>query len=99
MDLANCYRLLGLTYGASLAEVKASYRRLARRYHPDVNAGDRLTQEKFIQLTEAYKLLLSVIKEPVGVRRYLAPPKRWRRKVPPRRLGVRHDRHHHEGDS
>ena len=66
MDLANCYRLLGLTYGASLAEVKTSYRRLARRYHPDVNAGDTLTQEKFIQLTEAYKLLLSVINEPVG---------------------------------
>jgi|SRR5919199_930434 tetratricopeptide (TPR) repeat protein len=66
MDLANCYRLLGLTYGASLAEVKASYRRLARRYHPDVNSGDKLTQEKFIQLTEAYKLLLSVINSSVG---------------------------------
>lgn len=66
MDLANCYRLLGLTYGASLAEVKASYRRLARRYHPDVNSQDKLAQEKFIQLTEAYKFLLSVIHQPIG---------------------------------
>lgn len=66
MDLANCYRLLGLTYGASLAEVKASYRRLARRYHPDVNSGDKLAQEKFVHLTEAYKFLLSVINESVG---------------------------------
>ena len=66
MDLANCYRLLGLTYGASLAEVKTSYRRLARRYHPDVNSGDKLAQEKFVHLTEAYKFLLSVIQESVG---------------------------------
>jgi len=74
MDLANCYRLLGLTYGASLAEVKASYRRLARRYHPDVNSGDKLTQEKFIQLTEAYKLLLSVIHSSVGSAAVSATP-------------------------
>jgi tetratricopeptide (TPR) repeat protein len=66
MNLADCYRLLGLMYGASTAEVKASYRRLARRYHPDVNSGDKLAQEKFIELTEAYKFLLSVIKPSVG---------------------------------
>lgn len=66
MDLANCYRLLGLTNGASLAEVKASYRRLARQYHPDVNSADKLAHEKFIQLTEAYKFLLSVINKPFG---------------------------------
>lgn len=62
MNLADCYRLLGLMYGASTAEVKASYRRLARRYHPDVNSGDKFAHEKFIELTEAYKFLLSVIK-------------------------------------
>ena len=66
MDLADCYRLLGLTYGASLAEVKASYRRLARRCHPDVNSGDQFAHEKFIQLTEAYKSLLGVINQSVG---------------------------------
>lgn len=62
MNLVDCYHLLGLQDGASRSEVKASYRRLARQYHPDVNAGDKLAQEKFIELTEAYKLLLSVIK-------------------------------------
>lgn len=66
MDLTNCYHLLGLTYGASSAEVKASYRRLARRYHPDVNSQDKLSHEKFIQLTEAYKFILSVINQPIG---------------------------------
>ena len=62
MNLADCYRLLGLMYGASTAEVKASYRRLARRCHPDVNSGDKFAQDKFIELTEAYKILLSAIK-------------------------------------
>jgi tetratricopeptide (TPR) repeat protein len=61
MNLANCYRLLGLMYGASTAEVKASYRRLARQYHPDVNSGDKFAQAKFIELTEAYKFLLSAV--------------------------------------
>jgi tetratricopeptide (TPR) repeat protein len=65
MNLTDCYRLLGLMYGASTAEVKASYRRLARRYHPDVNSGDKFAQEKFIELTEAYKFLLSVV-QPLG---------------------------------
>jgi len=61
MNPADCYRLLGLRDGASTAEVKASYRRLARQYHPDVNSGDKLAQEKFIAVTEAYKFLLSVV--------------------------------------
>ncbi|MBD2084889.1 DnaJ domain-containing protein [Trichocoleus sp. ST-U3] len=61
MNLADCYRVLGLRSGASFAEIKASYRRLARQYHPDANPGDRQTQDKFIELTEAYKFLLSVV--------------------------------------
>mgnify|MGYP000031858403 CR=1 FL=1 len=63
MNLADCYRLLGVGPGAKQVEVKESYRRLARRYHPDINPGDKLAQEKFIRFTEAYKLLLSAIKE------------------------------------
>lgn len=62
MNLADCYRLLGLSDGASQSEIKASYRRLARQCHPDVNVGDGLAQTKFIELTEAYKLLLNVVK-------------------------------------
>ncbi|MDP8964525.1 MAG: DnaJ domain-containing protein [Cyanobacteriota bacterium] len=74
MNLADCYRLLGLMSGASTAEVKASYRRLARRYHPDVNSGDQFAQEKFIELTEAYKYLLSVVK-PSGSEQMSTPPR------------------------
>ncbi len=60
MDIADCYKQLGLHSGASLAEVKATYRRLARQFHPDVNPHDRQAREKFIAVTEAYKLLVAV---------------------------------------
>ena len=59
MNLADCYRLLGLKFGASFDEIKAAYRQLARQYHPDVNPGNQRAKEKFIQVTEAYKLLMS----------------------------------------
>lgn len=59
MNLADCYRILGLRSGASFDEIKASYRRLARQYHPDVNPGDQRAKEKFIEVTAAYKFLLA----------------------------------------
>ncbi|MCU0526540.1 MAG: J domain-containing protein [Elainella sp. Prado103] len=63
MDLPDCYRLLGLRTGASYEEIKSSYRRLARQYHPDANpTNQQQAQEKFIQLTEAYKVLISLIR-------------------------------------
>jgi len=61
MTLADCYRLLGLEFGASTAEIKVSYRRLARKYHPDVNPDNEEAQAKFVELTEAYKLLLIIL--------------------------------------
>ncbi|TVP60771.1 MAG: J domain-containing protein, partial [Nodularia sp. (in: Bacteria)] len=61
MDLGDCYRLLGLRSGASFADIKASYRRLAQQYHPDINPNDIRAKDKFIALTEAYKLLLTVV--------------------------------------
>lgn len=65
MNLADCYRLLGLRTGASYEDIKSSYRRLARQYHPDVNPGQQ-AEEKFIQITEAYKYLLGVVQPPEG---------------------------------
>jgi curved DNA-binding protein CbpA len=58
MNIANYYRLLGLRKGAKLKEIKDSYRRLARKYHPDANP-DKEAQAHFIRVTEAYKLLIS----------------------------------------
>ncbi|MBD2358850.1 J domain-containing protein [Tolypothrix sp. FACHB-123] len=69
MDLGDCYRLLGLRSGASFADIKASYRRLAQQYHPDINPDDHKAKDKFIALTEAYKFLLTVVipEDTVGV--------------------------------
>lgn len=61
MDIAACYRLLELDVGSSLAEIKESYRRLVRQYHPDSNPSDQEASDKFIALVAAYKLLISVV--------------------------------------
>ncbi|MFM9268611.1 J domain-containing protein [Tychonema sp. BBK16] len=60
MDIADYYRQLGLRSGASLPQVKAAYRQLARQYHPDVNPGDEAAKSKFITITEAYKFLVNI---------------------------------------
>jgi molecular chaperone DnaJ len=51
------YILLGLERGASLNDVKRAYKRLARKFHPDINPGDRLAATQFRQIAEAYETL------------------------------------------
>jgi len=51
------YRVLGINRNATEREVKQAYRKLARQYHPDVNPGDKSTEEKFKQINEAYEVL------------------------------------------
>lgn len=51
------YNLLGVKRGASEEDIKKAYRRLARKYHPDVNPGDKVAEEKFKQISEAYDVL------------------------------------------
>ena len=74
MDTLDCYRKLGLHSGASLEAVKASYRRLARLYHPDVNPDNEQARELFIAVTEAYKFLLKIAKPEAEMRRASPPP-------------------------
>ncbi|MFP4008034.1 MAG: DnaJ domain-containing protein [Spirulinaceae cyanobacterium] len=58
MNLVDSYRLLGITADAPLSEIKAAYRRLARRYHPDVNPHNReQAQAQFVRITQAYQLV------------------------------------------
>jgi molecular chaperone DnaJ len=51
------YKALGVTKGASADEIKKSYRKLARKYHPDANKGDAASEEKFKEISEAYNVL------------------------------------------
>jgi molecular chaperone DnaJ len=51
------YRTLGVDRRASGAEIKAAYRRLALRYHPDRNPGDRTAEERFKEVSLAYAVL------------------------------------------
>ena len=60
-QLVDEFRVLGLRPNATFEEVKASYRRLARQYHPDVNPGDRDAEEKFIRITQAYQTLVDAL--------------------------------------
>src|SRR5262249_3643726 len=51
------YELLGVSRKASAKEIRAAFRKLARKYHPDLNPGDKGAEEKFKQLQEAYDVL------------------------------------------
>ncbi len=53
----NLYDLLGVNKSASDKEIKQAYRRLARKYHPDVNAGDKDAESKFKEVNAAYEVL------------------------------------------
>lgn len=51
------YDILGVKRDASQADIKAAFRRLARKYHPDLNPGDKGSEDKFKEINEAYAVL------------------------------------------
>jgi molecular chaperone DnaJ len=55
MDL---YVILGVERSATVADIKRAYKRLARRYHPDINPGDRMAAAQFREIAEAYETLI-----------------------------------------
>jgi curved DNA-binding protein len=56
------YALLGVNKNASADDIKKAYRRLARKYHPDLNPGDSVAESKFKEITEANEVLSDVDK-------------------------------------
>ena len=51
------YKVLGVDRKASVADIKKAYRKLARKYHPDLNPGDKAAETKFKEIQEAYSIL------------------------------------------
>jgi DnaJ-class molecular chaperone len=57
MDYKDYYKVLGISKTASVDDIKKAFRKLARKYHPDVNPGDKKAEEKFKEINEAYEVL------------------------------------------
>jgi DnaJ-class molecular chaperone len=57
MDFKDYYATLGVAKNAAAKEIKQSFRKLARKFHPDVNPGDRSAESKFKEINEAYEVL------------------------------------------
>ena len=57
MEYRDYYKVLGVKKGASDKEIKSAFRKLARKYHPDVNKDDKRAEEKFKEINEAYEVL------------------------------------------
>jgi molecular chaperone DnaJ len=51
------YKILGVSHSATLDEIRKAYRKLARKYHPDINPGDKTAEEKFKEISSAYEVL------------------------------------------
>jgi len=51
------YELLGVSKSASEADLKKAFRKMARKYHPDINPGDKTSEQKFKEINEAYEVL------------------------------------------
>src|SRR5512137_2178776 len=57
MAKRDCYEVLGIERGTDADDIKKAYRKLALKYHPDKNPGDKSAEESFKEVTEAYEIL------------------------------------------
>src|SRR4051812_24743227 len=55
--MKNPYEVLGIKTTATQDEIKAAYRKLAKKFHPDLNPGNKANEEKFKEVTLAYELI------------------------------------------
>lgn len=74
MKFKDYYQTLGVTRTATAQEIKSAYRKLARKHHPDANKGDKASEEKFKEISEAYE----VLKDPEKRKRYDMLGSNWK---------------------
>lgn len=63
-DFKDYYTILGVSKTGTPEEIKRAYRKLARKYHPDLNPGDKDAEAKFKDLNEAHEVLSGSEKRP-----------------------------------
>ena len=81
------YKLLGVPRESSQDDIRKAHRRLVRRYHPDANPGDRLAEERFKEIQQAYEILSNPEKRREYDRNLRASSKRSSGKPRPRAGG------------
>jgi DnaJ-class molecular chaperone len=74
MDFKDYYATLGVSKSASDKEIKQAFRKLARKYHPDVNPGDKVAEARFKELNEAHE----VLSDPAKRKKYDELGANWR---------------------
>jgi DnaJ-class molecular chaperone len=84
MDYKDYYKTLGINKKASEKEIKSAYRKLARKYHPDVNPGDKGAETKFKEINEAH----AVLTDPEKRRKYDTLGPDWEKRVAGYRPGA-----------
>ena len=62
MDFVDYYKILGINKTASPADIKSAYRKLARKYHPDLNPDDKDAKRNFQMINEANEVLSDPLK-------------------------------------
>lgn len=83
MEYKDYYKILGVDKNASKEEIKRQYRKLARKYHPDINPNDKQSERKFAEINEAHEVLTDDAKR----KKYDTLGSNWQQYQDPRQSG------------